>query len=247
MVSARRRGRGVEIAGFGRMPTPRAASKTASWSTPPSLGRRWRALRGKTGCAGSGCALPWSAGDLLPRAGGARRQAAGPEPDPGGERRRTCPPPSRRARWITSCSARPSGRASSFSGRGARSEPCARSLDGYRDAVRKAGFGPEAFDVACNAAFKACRLEPGPPAKAETVIYAGVREDELCLSLFGGGGTRLYREAQVAAPKSPVENGYSLSALVPETAGHRPESPRQGAAAPARRRPRLPPPPSSSS
>lgn len=111
-----------------------------------------------------------------------------------------------------------------------------RSLvDGYRDAVRKAGFRPEAFDVACNAAFKACRLDRDLP-KEETVIYAGVREDELCLSLFGGGGTRLYREAQVAAPKSRWRTNTSSPRSCPRR--RTPKAARSGW--PARRRPSFP-------
>ena len=216
MVSARRRGRGVEIAGFGRMPTPEGCVKNGIVVNSSQLGEalarvaRENGLRGKRMClAVTSPAISFR--ELEVPAAKPRdldRILAGEAAHLSASKQESL------MDYVLLGSTEREGK--QFFRAWCAVVP--RSLvDGYRDAVRKAGFRPEAFDVACNAAFKACRLDRDLP-KEETVIYAGVREDELCLSLFGGGGTRLYREAQVAAPKSPVENEYILSSLVPETA-----------------------------
>lgn len=234
MVSARRRGRGVEIAGFGRMPTPEGCVKNGIVVNSSQLGEalarvaRENGLRGKRMClAVTSPAISFR--ELEVPAAKPRdldRILAGEAAHLSASKQESL------MDYVLLGSTEREGK--QFFRAWCAVVP--RSLvDGYRDAVRKAGFRPEAFDVACNAAFKACRLDRDLP-KEETVIYAGVREDELCLSLFGGGGTRLYREAQVAAPKSRWRTNTSSPRSCPRR--RTPKAARSGW--PARRRPSFP-------
>lgn len=214
MVLARRKRRGVEIAGFGRMATPEGCVKNGIVVNSSQLGEalarvaRENGLRGKRMClAVTSPAISFR--ELEAPAAKPRdldRILAGEAAHLSVSKQESL------MDYVLLGSTEREGKR--FFRAWCAVAP--RSLvEGYRDAVRKAGFQPEAFDVASNAAYKAYRLDRDLPQE-ETVIFAGMREDELCLSLFGGGGTRLYREAQVAAPKSPVENEYILSSLVPE-------------------------------
>ncbi len=215
MVSARRRGRGVEIAGFGRIATPEGCVKNGIVVNSSQLGEALARVARENGLRGKRMCLAVTSPAI------SFRELEVPAAKPRDLDRILAEEAAH-----LSVSKQESLMDYVLLGETEREGKrffrawCAvtpRSLvDGYRDAVRKAGFSPEAFDVASNAAFKAFQLDRDL-SREETVICAGVREDELCLSLFGGeDGTRLYREAQVAAPKSPVENEYILSSLVPE-------------------------------
>lgn len=86
-------------------------------------------------------------------------------------------------------------------------------VEGYREAALKGGFTPVSFDVAANAAYKAYLLDE-QFSKESTTIFAGVREDEVCLSLFEGSKGRFYRGAPIAAAGGAVENEFILSSFV---------------------------------
>ena len=194
MVSARRRGRGVEIAGFGRMPTPEGCVKNGIVVNSSQLGEALARVARENGLRGKRMCLAVTS-------------------------------PAISFRELEVPAAKPRDLDRILAGEAAHlSASKQESLMDYVLLGSTEREGKQFFRAWCAvvprslvAACKAYRLDRNLP-KEETVIYAGVREDELCLSLFGGGGTRLYREAQVAAPKSPVENEYILSSLVPETA-----------------------------
>lgn len=153
MVSARRRGRGVEIAGFGRMPTPEGCVKNGIVVNSSQLGEalarvaRENGLRGKRMClAVTSPAISFR--ELEVPAAKPRdldRILAGEAAHLSASKQESL------MDYVLLGSTEREGK--QFFRAWCAVVP--RSLvDGYRDAVRKAGFRPEAFDVACNAAFK---------------------------------------------------------------------------------------------
>jgi len=85
-------------------------------------------------------------------------------------------------------------------------------VEGYSEAVQKGGFRPLCMDTAVNSACKIWQHDE--TAKNQTVIYAGVREDELCLSLFDAGGRRLFRGVPIASAAPQLDNEFILSSSV---------------------------------